>query len=70
MIAGRGAQQSPSPEVFAGSIAPEYFALADPGQEAAISILAPGWRLREFGEERARQIVEAVARQLALRASG
>jgi IclR family transcriptional regulator, acetate operon repressor len=35
------------------------------GQEAAISLLAPSWRLREFGEERARQIVEAVARKLA-----
>jgi len=33
-------------------------------QDAAISILAPSWRLREFGEERARQIVEAIARQL------
>ena len=40
-----------------------------PHQDAAISILAPGWRLREFGEERARQIVEAIARKLALSAS-
>ncbi len=37
-----------------------------PATDAAISILAPGWRLREFGEERARQIVEAIARKLAL----
>jgi DNA-binding IclR family transcriptional regulator len=44
-------------------------ALDAPQQDAAISILAPGWRLREFGEERARQIVEAVARKLALSAS-
>ena len=34
-------------------------------QDAAISLLAPSWRLREFGEERARQIGEAVARKLA-----
>jgi urocanate hydratase len=40
-------------------------ALGVPQQDAAISILAPGWRIREFGEERARQIVEAVARRLA-----
>ena len=35
-------------------------------QDAAISILAPGWRIREFGVERARQIVEALARKVAL----
>jgi IclR family transcriptional regulator, acetate operon repressor len=39
------------------------------GQDAAISLLAPSWRLREFGEERARQIVEAVARKLEQSAS-
>ena len=44
-------------------------ALDVPHQDAAISILAPSWRLREFGEERARQIVESVARKLALHAS-
>jgi urocanate hydratase len=44
-------------------------ALHVPEQEAAIGILAPGWRLREFGEERARQIVEAIARKLALSAN-
>jgi IclR family transcriptional regulator, acetate operon repressor len=33
--------------------------------EAAISILAPSWRLREFGEERAKEIVDAIARQIA-----
>jgi len=43
-------------------------ALDVPRQDAAISILAPSWRLREFGEERARQIVDAVARKLALNA--
>jgi IclR family transcriptional regulator, acetate operon repressor len=32
--------------------------------EAAISVLAPSWRLREFGEERAREIVEAIARRI------
>lgn len=41
-------------------------ALDLPRHDAAISILAPSWRLREFGEERARQIVEQVARKLAL----
>jgi len=41
-------------------------ALDLPREDAAISLLAPSWRLREFGEERARQIVEAVARKLAL----
>jgi urocanate hydratase len=44
-------------------------ALGISGQDAAISILAPSWRLREFGEGRARQIVEAIARALALSAS-
>jgi DNA-binding IclR family transcriptional regulator len=39
-------------------------ALDVPHQDAAINILAPSWRLREFGEDRARQIVEAIARQL------
>ena len=38
-------------------------------QDAAISILAPGWRIREFGEDRARQIVEALARKVALSAN-
>jgi len=36
-----------------------------PRRDAAISLLAPSWRLKEFGEERARQIVEAIARKLA-----
>lgn len=40
-------------------------ALDTPSHDAAISILAPGWRIREFGEERARQIVEAIAHKLA-----
>lgn len=32
--------------------------------EAAISVLAPSWRLREFGEGRATEIVEAIARRI------
>ncbi|MEZ5124841.1 MAG: helix-turn-helix domain-containing protein [Thermoleophilia bacterium] len=43
-------------------------ALEIPDQDAAISILAPTWRLREFGTERAKRMVETVARQIALRA--
>lgn len=34
---------------------------------AAISILAPSWRLREFGEARAATMVDAIAQQIALR---
>lgn len=41
-------------------------ALDLPGHDTAISILAPSWRLREFGEERARQIVAQIAQKLAL----
>lgn len=43
-------------------------ALETPDQDAAISILAPTWRLKEFGVERAQRMVEAVARQIAARA--
>ena len=43
-------------------------ALEIPEQDAAISILAPTWRLREFGTERAQNMVETVARQITLRA--
>lgn len=43
-------------------------ALEIPDQDAAISILAPTWRLTEFGLERAERVVEIVARQIALRA--
>ena len=32
--------------------------------EAAISVLAPSWRLREFGEGRATEIIEAIARRI------
>ena len=32
--------------------------------QAAISVLAPTWRLREFGEGRATEIIEAVARRI------
>ena len=35
--------------------------------DAAISITAPKWRIEEFGIERARQMVDAVAREIALR---
>jgi IclR family acetate operon transcriptional repressor len=38
-----------------------------PEHDAVISILAPSWRLKEFGEERARLMVEAVAREIASR---
>ena len=41
-------------------------ALNVPQRDAAVSVLAPGWRLRDFGEHRARQIVEAVASKLTL----
>lgn len=44
-------------------------ALDIPSHDAAVSILAPGWRLREFGEERAREMVEAIARKLGRGAS-
>ena len=43
-------------------------ALEIPEQDAAISILAPTWRLREFGTEKAQNMVETVARQITLRA--
>lgn len=41
-----------------------------PGDDAAVSITAPGWRIEEFGVARAQQIVEAVAREIALRVRG
>ena len=43
-------------------------ALEIPEQDAAISILAPTWRLREFGTDKAQNMVETVARQITLRA--
>jgi DNA-binding IclR family transcriptional regulator len=43
-------------------------ALEIPEQDAAISVLAPTWRLREFGTEKAQNMVETVARQITLRA--
>ena len=43
-------------------------ALEIPEQDAAISILAPTWRLREFGVEKAQNMVATVARQITLRA--
>ena len=43
-------------------------ALEIPEQATAISILAPTWRLREFGTEKAQNMVETVARQITLRA--
>jgi IclR family acetate operon transcriptional repressor len=36
--------------------------IAEP--QAAISVLAPTWRLREFGEGRATEIIEAIARRI------
>ncbi len=43
-------------------------ALDIPDNEAAAGITAPTWRIEEFGLSRARQIVEAVAREIALHA--
>jgi len=42
-------------------------ALSLPEGDAAISITAPKWRIEEFGIERAEQMVDAVAREIALR---
>ncbi len=36
------------------------------GDDAAVGITAPSWRIEEFGLPRARQIVEAVAHEIAL----
>ena len=41
-------------------------ALDLPANDAAVGITAPTWRVEEFGLPRARQIVEAVAREVAL----
>ena len=38
-----------------------------PGNEAAVGITAPSWRIEEFGIDRGRQIVAAVAREIAQR---
>jgi hypothetical protein len=35
-----------------------------------VSITAPTWRIEEFGVPRAQQMVEAVAREIALRVRG
>jgi DNA-binding IclR family transcriptional regulator len=42
--------------------------LAD--QDAAVGITAPSWRIEEFGIARARQMVEAVSREIAQRVRG
>ena len=41
-----------------------------PGDDAAVSITAPSWRIEEFGIARAQQMVEAVAREIAQRVRG
>ena len=38
-----------------------------PGDDAAVGITAPSWRIEEFGIARAQQMVEAVAREIAQR---
>ncbi len=42
-------------------------ALALSEGDAAVSVSGPTWRLKEFGLSRARQMVEAVARETAMR---
>ncbi len=39
-------------------------------QDAAVGITAPSWRIEEFGIARARQMVEAVSREIAQRVRG
>ena len=41
-----------------------------PGDDAAVGITAPSWRIEEFGIARAQQMVEAVAREIAQRVRG
>ncbi len=38
-----------------------------PGDDAAVSITAPSWRIEEFGIVRAQRMVEAVAREISQR---
>jgi L-aminopeptidase/D-esterase-like protein len=38
-----------------------------PGDDAAVSITAPSWRIEEFGLMRAQRMVEAVSREIAQR---
>ena len=41
-----------------------------PGDDAAVGITAPSWRVEEFGIARAQQMVEAVSREIAQRLRG
>jgi len=41
-----------------------------PGDEAAVGVTAPNWRIEEFGVMRAQRMVEAVAREIAQRLHG
>ena len=41
-----------------------------PANDAAVGVTAPSWRIEEFGIMRARQIVEAVAREVSLHLQG
>ena len=45
-------------------------AIEMPANDAAVGITAPSWRIEEFGISRARQIVEAVAREVSLHLQG
>jgi hypothetical protein len=38
-----------------------------PDYDAAVGITAPSWRIEEFGVPRAEGMVEAIAREIALR---
>jgi DNA-binding IclR family transcriptional regulator len=38
-----------------------------PGDEAAVGVTAPSWRIEEFGVVRAQRMVEAVAREISQR---
>jgi IclR family transcriptional regulator, acetate operon repressor len=45
-------------------------AIEMPANDAAVGVTAPSWRIEEFGIMRARQIVEAVAREVSLHLQG
>jgi DNA-binding IclR family transcriptional regulator len=58
-------------QVVEGAVEPGVIAVACalviPDQSAAVNILAPSWRLNEFGVERACGMVESAARQISQR---